>query len=84
MPESCRSKGMALTTCPECGATVSTKAAACPACGHPIQERPSAGFVTLVLAILFSAAVIWGVASIIQAQAKSEKINAETDRLLGR
>ena len=30
---------MALTTCPECGTQVSNKAAHCPKCGAPIQER---------------------------------------------
>jgi len=30
---------MALTRCPECGRSVSTQAAACPGCGHPLQPR---------------------------------------------
>lgn len=28
---------MALITCPDCGASVSDKAIACPSCGHPIN-----------------------------------------------
>lgn len=33
---------MALISCPECGHTVSDKAAACPNCGCPIQQQPAA------------------------------------------
>lgn len=32
---------MALTTCPECSRPVSDKAAACPACGYPLQAQAS-------------------------------------------
>ena len=31
---------MALITCPECGHSVSDKAAACPHCGYPLGEQP--------------------------------------------
>jgi uncharacterized membrane protein YvbJ len=30
---------MALITCPECGASVSDKAIACPSCGHPMKPN---------------------------------------------
>ena len=33
---------MALTKCPECGKDVSTAAASCPCCGHPMMARASA------------------------------------------
>src|SRR5687767_13614695 len=31
---------MALINCPECGRQVSTAAAACPACGFPVAQKP--------------------------------------------
>jgi len=31
---------MSLITCPECAKSVSSEAAACPACGHPIKSQP--------------------------------------------
>ena len=34
---------MALIQCPECGVDVSSEAAACPNCGHPLKARPSGG-----------------------------------------
>ena len=30
---------MALINCPECGRSVSTAAASCPGCGHPIGDK---------------------------------------------
>lgn len=34
---------MALIQCPECGTEVSSEAAACPKCGHPLRAKPSGG-----------------------------------------
>ena len=34
---------MSLTKCPSCGSDVSTEAAACPKCGHPLAAKPSGG-----------------------------------------
>ena len=34
---------MALIECPECGSEVSSEAAACPKCGHPLRAKPSGG-----------------------------------------
>ena len=34
---------MALVKCPECGTDVSSEAAACPKCGHPLQAKPAGG-----------------------------------------
>ena len=31
---------MALIKCPECGLSISDKAAACPNCGYPLQPAP--------------------------------------------
>jgi TM2 domain-containing membrane protein YozV len=31
---------MALTLCPECEKKVSSEAAACPSCGHPLKKQP--------------------------------------------
>lgn len=31
---------MALTRCPECEREISDQAAACPHCGHPLQQAP--------------------------------------------
>ena len=33
---------MSIISCPECRKTVSSEAAACPSCGHPIKPPPSA------------------------------------------
>jgi len=35
-----------LIKCPECGTEVSSEAAACPKCGHPLQAKPSGGINT--------------------------------------
>jgi hypothetical protein len=37
---------MALIKCPECGAEVSSAAAACPKCGHPLRASPTGGINT--------------------------------------
>jgi len=62
---------MALTTCPDCGTDVSTKASACPKCGAPVFERSARGTVTtqrtgksikaqkLLFQLLLVIAVIW-------------------------
>jgi uncharacterized paraquat-inducible protein A len=34
---------VALIKCPECGTEVSSEAAACPKCGHPLRAKPSGG-----------------------------------------
>lgn len=34
---------MSLIKCPSCGADVSTEAAACPKCGHPLKATPAGG-----------------------------------------
>ena len=34
---------MALMQCPECGTDVSSEAAACPKCGHPLRATPAGG-----------------------------------------
>ncbi len=34
---------MALIKCHECGTEVSSEAAACPKCGHPLKAKPSGG-----------------------------------------
>src|SRR6266480_3623947 len=33
---------MALTTCPDCGANVSTEASSCPKCGRPVRTASTA------------------------------------------
>ena len=37
---------MALIDCPECGARISEKAAACPKCGHPMKPMADLTFMT--------------------------------------
>jgi len=55
---------MAMTTCKECGKSVSTKASACPSCGAPGKKplvQPSggcAGAVALLMAIFMTLAFI--------------------------
>lgn len=54
---------MSLTNCPECGAEISDKAAACPHCGHPInptqptQAKPEKKHGCLVMSLIIVGAV---------------------------
>lgn len=50
---------MALVTCRECGASVSTKAPVCPTCGARLQFKPP-GCLT-IFAIVFTIAAIAGI-----------------------
>ena len=61
---------MALITCPECGAEVSSAAAACPKCGHPIKATPAGGINAgdpvhmigiIVVIVILGAIVVFGV-----------------------
>lgn len=48
---------MSLTTCPDCGKQMSTRARSCPNCGRPIPQ-PARTAVRAVMAVLLIVAVI--------------------------
>ena len=61
---------MPLIKCPECGLEVSSEAASCPKCGHPLKARPSGGINTkdpvhvigiVLVVIIFLGFLVYGV-----------------------
>jgi uncharacterized paraquat-inducible protein A len=60
---------MALIKCPECDSEVSSEAAACPKCGHPLKAKPAGGINTqdpvhvvgiIVVVIIIIGIVVFG------------------------
>lgn len=71
-------KKTTMTKCPACGKAVSSAAASCPGCGHPVGRQPGAinmkdpvhvvGVIAAALVVLF--AVIGMIAGVVMAVAQ--------------
>jgi endogenous inhibitor of DNA gyrase (YacG/DUF329 family) len=58
---------MALVDCPECGKQVSSEAAACPGCGHPIKTESPEDYEYMTRPIIYG---VLGDAVLVQNEAK--------------
>ena len=78
-----------LMPCPSCGQEVSSQAATCPKCGHPLRSAPSP-FGKRNTIILVSTVVVMVLASsatavylnLLDARARADEIQAEFDATL--
>ena len=68
---------MALTQCPECGKTVSSRAAYCPECGHPIKNNNKRKIVIFSIVVAIIAVIAVGAFFLLNIDNKPATISEE-------